>query len=119
MGLVVRPKVVVMQGIRVEAPIEPTPGELSSKNLTRQADDQLRRLNMTTPMAWDLASSRPGMKMSESHCGLRMSRRTPRRDQLSDLWLLILMISPRGRVVSLSCMLLSPQSRCIMCMVVL
>jgi len=28
MGLAVRPKVVVMQGIRVEAPIEPTPGEL-------------------------------------------------------------------------------------------
>jgi len=37
MGLVARPKVVVMQGIRVEAPVEPSSGKLLSIPRTNQA----------------------------------------------------------------------------------
>jgi hypothetical protein len=56
MGLVARPKVVVMQGIRVEGSVKPTSGELHLNTPTSQAYDQLRRSNMITPMVWAWAS---------------------------------------------------------------
>ena len=55
MGLVARPQVVVMQGIRVEGSVKPSSGKLPD-TLMKQAYNQLRRSNMTTPMVWAWAS---------------------------------------------------------------
>jgi len=56
MGLVARPQVVVMQGIRVESLVKPSSGESHSNTPLSQAYDQLRKSSMTTPMVWAWAS---------------------------------------------------------------